>query len=187
MERQAVPWHWRIVGVGLAVVAIALPAARAEAGPCEQNGSNWPGVVSNDVAFMPGFSLRNGDWVAVDGLGVLLLPAARPWDRVAALVVRGEVGLGGSSAGVGLATITLARQAPRPSGECEVSEFLGSGIVSLEGRVERMYGPTTWHSTTYVGWQVSFAGIIFKPALGCMVAADNPRDRHCQIATGAGW
>jgi hypothetical protein len=175
----------RLFCVGLAVVAIALPAARSEARPCQRDGS-WPGVVSNDLAFAAGFSLRTGDWVAVDGLGVLLLPAARPWDKMFALVVRGEVGLGGSSAGIGLATRLLPSQGSRP-GECQISEFLGAGVLSLEGRVERMYGPTSWRSTTYVGWQLSFAGIIFKPALGGMVASDNPRDQRVLLATGLGW
>ena len=127
----------------------------------------------------PGFSIRNGDWLAVDGLGILLLgaPAA---SRMTAVVVRGEVGLGGSSAGIGLATNVFAGSDYTLPCTWKMDEFLGGGILSLEGRVERMYGPTTWRSTTYVGWQVSFAGIIFKPAVGCMVAADNPRDRHCQ-------
>ena len=177
-------WFSRLFGVGLAAVLTMLPATRTEARPCEQPCPTWP--PASWVAVVPGFSIRNGDWLAVDGLGILLLgaPAA---SRMTAVVVRGEVGLGGSSAGIGLATNVFAGSDYTLPCTWKMDEFLGSGILSLEGRVERMCGPTTWRSTTYVGWQVSFAGIIFKPAVGCMVAADNPRDRHCQIATGAGW
>jgi len=182
-----VKWFSRLFGVGLAAVLTMLPATKTEARPCEQPCPALPGWASaNGVGAVAGFSIRNGDWVAVDGMGILLLGAPTA-NRMTAFVVRGEVGLGGSSVGIGLATNALRGPDYRLACSCKMDEFIGSGILSLEARVERMYGPTTWRNTTYVGWQVSFAAIIFKPALGCVVAADNPRDRHCQIATGAGW
>ncbi len=170
-SRRLAGWSSCVLGVALAVVAVTESAAAAET----------PGV----FAAVPGFSVRNGDWVAVDGLGILVLGQPVP-RRLAAVVLRGEVGLGGSSAGIGLATNVLGLS-PSTQG-WSATDFIGSGVLSLEGRLERMYGPTSWRRTTYVGGQISFSAIICKPALGWMVAADDPRDRHFQIVfAGAGW
>jgi hypothetical protein len=68
-----------------------------------------------------------------------------------------------------------------------MTDFPGSGMLSVEARVERMYGPTSWRSTTYVGGQLSFAGIMIKPSVGWMVDVHDPRDSHYQITTGLGW
>jgi len=161
------------LGAGLVAVAIMLTAGKTNARPFE-------------VGAVPGISVRNGDWVAVDGLGVLLLGAPTAI-TMAAVVIRGEIGLGGSSAGIGLATNAFAANCTLPD-TYDMSEFLGTGILSLEARVARMYGPTTWRSATYVGGQLSFAGILWKPAIAWMVATDDPRDRHTQITIcGFGW
>jgi hypothetical protein len=136
-----------------------------------------------ETAVVPGFSIRNGDWVVVDALGVVLLGLQEKPARGYAVVMRSELGIGGASAGVGPATNLFSGQGPR-----DMSDFLGSGILSLEARVTRMYGLTSWRSTTYVGGQLSFAGIIWKPAIGWMVAVDNPHDVHGQITLfGGGW
>jgi hypothetical protein len=153
-----------------------------------------------DTHVVPGFSIRNGDWIAIDALGVGLLGSTAPGCTFA-LVLRGELGLGGASAGFGLATNMFAEACSAPGG-CDMSEFLGSGMMSLEARVARMYGPTSWRSTTYVGGQLSFAltpfipphwfdGPLnigtFKPSIGVMVDPHDPRDKHTQIAVGGGW
>jgi len=158
--------------IGVAGAGVMLLAGSAEARPLE-------------TAFAGGASIRNGDWVAVDGLGVVLLGSPVPI-RSLAVVARGEVGLGGVSAGLGLALNSLPGQCRVP-GACTMSDLLWSGMISLEARVARMYGPTSWRNTTYAGGQLSLAGIICKPSLGWMVDVHDPRDRHYQIATGVGW
>jgi hypothetical protein len=163
----------------LVVVVIRDRSALADGWPMEA-------LVPGKAALVPGFSIRNGDWVAVDGLGVLVLGWPKP-SRAVALVARGEVAIAGVSAGVGLAMNAIGGTcAPQP--RCDIDDSLGGGIVSVEARAEQMYGPTSWHRTTYVGWQVSFAGIIFKPAIGLMVNPRDPRDSHAQVVfAGGGW
>ena len=158
--------------IGLASVVVILLDGTAEARPIE-------------ATVVPGLSIRNGDWIAVDGLGVILLGSHAP-DRFSAVVLRGELGIGGASAGFGLATNLLSGPCPPVSG-CDISHFLGSGMLSLEARVERMYGPTSWRSTTYVGGQFSLAAVIFKPSVGWMVDPRHPSENHIQVATGCGW
>jgi hypothetical protein len=169
------------IGIVLAAVALVLLPAGAQAREGEFCDRGPAACAGRFAAVVPGASVRNGDLVAVDGLGVLLLSTPSP----VALVIRGELGLGGSSAGIGLATNAFGSASP---GDWRIDDFLGSGILSLEARVSRMYGPTTWRSATYIGGQLSFACIIFKPALAWMVAADDPRDEHFQIVlAGVGW
>jgi hypothetical protein len=154
----------------------------------DAHADGWPmeSVAPGKTALVPGFSVRNGDWLAVDGLGVLVLGWQTP-SRAVALVARGEAAIAGVSAGIGLATNALTGPcAPKP--RCDIDDFLGAGIISVEARAEQMYGPTGWHRTTYVGGQVSFAGIIFKPAIGFMVNPRDRRDAHAQVViAGAGW
>jgi hypothetical protein len=165
-------WPSRLCGIACAIVVVTAPAGGAVAAPIE-------------TVLVPGVSVRNGDWVAVDGLGIALL-SPREYASFVAAVLRGELAIGGISAGVGLATNVLSE--PCPSRGCDMSVFLGSGILSLEGRVERMFGPTSWRRTTYVGAQVSLATIFWKPAVGLMIAPDDPRDHHWQITfIGGGW
>jgi hypothetical protein len=167
-----------LFGVALATIATMLPTAQAQAGSDSLCGEVI--VCGGDFsAVAPGFSVRNGDWLTVDALGVLMLDTRAP----IAAVARGEIGIGGSSLGIGLATNFFGP--PQP---WTMSDFL-MGIFSLEARVERMYGPTTWRSTTYVGGQLSWGLMIFgKPALAWMVAADDAHEEHFQfVFFGAGW
>src|SRR4051812_32272530 len=83
-------WRSRLCGIAFAIAVVTVPAGGAVAGPIE-------------TALVPGVSVRNGDWVAVDGLGIVLL-GPREYGSFVAAVVRGELAIGGISAGVGLAT-----------------------------------------------------------------------------------
>jgi hypothetical protein len=65
-------------------------------------------------------SVRNGDWVAIDGMVVLLLGEPTP-HRTAAAVFRGELGLGCSSLGMGLAMNSIAHG---PQERYDMSDFL---------------------------------------------------------------
>jgi hypothetical protein len=134
---------------------------------------------------VPGLSVRNGDWVGIDGLGVALLGSPRPGRTIAA-VLRGELGLGGAAGGLGLATNLLSGSCSAPGG-CSMSDFLGSGMGTLEARIERMYGLTSWRHATYVGGQLSWSLVIWKPSIGVMFDAHDPRDARLQVATGCGW
>jgi hypothetical protein len=171
METKPPPWFSRRF-IAVASVVLALlgrtPEARAVEAPV-----------------LPSLSIRNGDWVAVGGLGVGLLGSTAP-GRTFAVVVRGELGLGGVGAGLGLATNMFAGSCLAPGG-CSRSDFFGSGVGSLEARVERMYGLTSWRHTTYVGGQLSLSLVIWKPAIGVMFDAHDPRDARLQVATGCGW
>jgi hypothetical protein len=51
-----------------------------------------------------------------------------------------------------------------------------------------MFGPTSWRRTNYVGGQVSLAAILWKPAVGLMVAPADLHDLHWQVTfISAGW
>jgi len=136
----------------------------------------------SETAVVPGLSVRNGDWVAIDALGILLLPADNP-SRYFAVVGRTELAIGGVGAGFGLATNLGPEQSPEG-----MADFLGTGILILEARAELMYGPASWRRAIYVGGQLSLAAILIKPAIAWMVAVDDPRDAHVQITLfGGGW
>jgi len=135
----------------------------------------------SDTAVVPGLSVRNGDWVAIDALGIFLLPADNP-SKYFAVVGRTELALGGVSAGFGLAMNLFPEQSPEG-----MTDFLFAGILSLEARAEVMFGPSSWRRTTYVGVQLSLAAFM-KPAIAYVVAVDDPRDAHVQLTLfGGGW
>lgn len=167
------------------VVGLILLGGSVQAAPGERI-PGWPGMTTRTLTVVPGVSVRNGDWFVFDGVAIVLLNAPAP-TRAVAVVARGEVGPGGASLGVGIATNATSGANHTP-GVVDMSDFLGSGIVSLEARAERTYGVNTWRRTTYAGGQLSFAAIIFKPSVGLMVDAHDRRDAHVQIAfMGVGW
>jgi hypothetical protein len=127
-------------------VLLAIRAeARADQGFSPQDWSS-----DSKTIVLPGLGFRNGDWFAVDALGMTIFDPL-PSGRCIAAMARGELGVGGSAVAIGL--VTNVDEAP-----CKVSAaFLESGLVSLEVRVERMDGSTNWRRTTYEGAQVSLA------------------------------
>lgn len=124
---------------------------------------------------------RNGDYFVVEpGVFFSLGPVNH---RPAAIFVQGDAGVGGSGGGVGLAIDWLPMDAnPYPNPE----EVIFGGLTTVEGRVERMYGPTTWKHTTYVGPQVSF-NLMLKLSVGWMIDVHDRGDQHLQIGLGAGF
>ena len=65
--------------------------------------------------------------------------------------------------------------------------FLHGPFISLEARVERMYGPTSWRSATYFGPQLSLSIFVLKASLGLMVDLDDQTNRHLQVGVGFGF
>jgi hypothetical protein len=159
------------------IVVLTLLASHTEA-RADQGLSPPDWSTDRKTIVLPGLGFRNGDWFAVDALGMAIFDPLRS-HRCIAATARGELGIGGSAAAIGLAT--NLDEAP-----CKVSAaFLESILVSLEARVERMYGPTTWRRTTYVGAQVSLATMFwFRPSLGWMFDAHSAADNHVQVGLG---
>jgi len=128
-----------------------------------------------------GFQVQNGDYFAVEPGVLVLLGAVR--HRPVAVFARAEAGVGGSGGGVGLAIDWFPSDAsPYPN----LEEVMFGGLMTVEARVERTYGPTTWMHTTYVGPQVSF-NLMLKLSAGWMIDAHDPSDHHVQIGVGAGF
>ena len=161
----------QIVGIGLAGVLLVLLAGQAEAR-------------SRDLDPYPiiGMSVRNGDYLALEpGIMHLGLPAES--GRLFAATVRGELGIGGSGGGIGLAT----NFCPSP-GPHDLRDFYYDGIIMLEARIERMYGPTSWRHTTYAGPHLSIAlPIVPKVSLGWMIDLHHAADNHVQLGLGGGF
>lgn len=162
-----------LAGIGVAGLVLGLFAneARAEELPD-------PFIYSRSAAVALGINVRNGDWVTVNAMGMVLLgpPEAR---TCAAVTARAEVGIGGSGAGIGLGV------GPFPEG-CVMPNFLFSGIISLEAHVERMYF-STWPSATYVGPQVTFSWIWMKISIAAMHDINDSTNKQGQLGFGMGW
>jgi hypothetical protein len=131
-----------------------------------------------------GAEIRNGDWFAIEPLGLVLLGGSGNGGNVAG-TARGVLGLGGSGAAIGLAT-GLGGPCIGP-GPCALRDSMFSSIISAEARVERMYEPTLWRSTTYVGPHLSFGGTFLKASVGWMFDVHDRADNHFQIGVGGGW
>ena len=161
-----------------AAVVLVLVARSAEARVSD--APSVPGVVSDDdhAAVLGGAVFRNGDWAAVDAFGVIVFSPAGT-GRCIAATARGELGIGGAAAAIGLATNVI-------ESSCTVRrDFLESGIVSLEARFERMYGPTSWRKTGYAGAQVSLATFWWwRPSLSWMYNVHDATDKHVQVGLG---
>jgi hypothetical protein len=59
--------------------------------------------------------------------------------------------------------------------------------VSLEARIERMYGVSDWRSATYLGPHISISAYLPKASVGWMVNTNDRSDHHVQLAVGAGF
>jgi hypothetical protein len=59
--------------------------------------------------------------------------------------------------------------------------------VSLEARLERMYGLTSWRSATYLGPHLSLSALVMKASVGWMTNVNDRGDHHIQLAVGAGF
>jgi hypothetical protein len=158
-----------------------LLASRAEARADQSDVV--PGLIGHrdKAAILAGLSFRNGDWLVVDGLGMVVVFDPPLSDRCVAATVRGEVGIGGSAVAIGLATNA-------GSTSCAWDDFSESGIATLEARVERTYGPTGWRRTEYVGAQVSLAiPWWWRPSLAWMFNVHDAADNHVQVGLGLGF
>jgi len=158
-------------GIWLATVIAVLLGSNAEAQAREAT-----------VAF--GAAFRNGDWLAIEPVGLVLLGGSGSGGNVAALA-RGVVGLGGSGAALGLATGLGGPCLGRPP--CGLRASIFNSIISVEGRVERMYGITSWRRTTYVGPHLSFGGMFLKGSAGWMFDVHDRANDHFQLGLGGGW
>jgi hypothetical protein len=153
---------------------MSLLAGRAQAQSAVNQDKVYPGL---------GIAIRNGDYFVFQPGLLFMLGAPGESRRPIAAIVRGELGVGGSGGGLGLAIDWFPSTAnPYPNPE----EFLYGGLMMLEARVERMYGQTSWRHTTYVGPQVSL-NLMLKLSVGWMVDVHDDRNQHIQVGVGAGF
>jgi len=131
-----------------------------------------------------GVELRNGDWLAVEPIGLVLIGGSEDAANVAAMA-RGVLGVGGSGGAIGLAT-GLGGPCIEPE-PCRLRDSVFSSIVGIEARVERTYGLSTWRRTTYVGPHLFFGGVLMKCSVGWMFDANNKTNNHFQLGLGGGW
>jgi hypothetical protein len=160
---------------GIVVVTLAL-AGRSQAA---QPDSYFPSLYWNGRAVvLPTATFRNGDWFSLGAVGIVTL-SPQTCGRYLAATSRAEAGVGGAAAAIGLAT--NIGDAP-----CELNNALtGSGLLSLEARVARTYGLTSWHRTDYAGAQVSLAVFaVGRLTLGLMVDVHDHQARHTQLGYG---
>jgi len=137
-------------------------------------------LVPEHVFVVRGGSVRQGDWFAIEP-SFLFVPGSTGRRSPLVLVARPMLGVGGSGAGIGLAPI-LACSEP-----CPMTDALMILPVSLEARIERMYGPTSWRSATYFGPHLSLSAYLWKASVGWMVDGNDRSDHHIQLAFGAGF
>jgi hypothetical protein len=157
--------------IALTTALASLLGAEAEARPLEERVAG-------------GAEVRNGDWLALEPVSLTLLAGSGDGPNVASSA-RVVLGLGGAGLGVGLAT-GLGGPCVEPA-PCALRDSLFSSIVGIEARLERMYGPTTWRHTAYLGPQLSFAGIFGKFSVGWMFDVKDKADNHFQFGLGGGW
>lgn len=158
-----------MANIGLGGVLVVLLASKAEARPLNA----YP---------LLGVSFRNGDHFAVEP-GIVYLGAPAESGRLLAAVVRGQLGIGGSGGGVGLATNLWPSPGPH-----DLRDFYFEGYIILEARIERMYGTTSWQHTTYAGPQLSVVlPMTPKASLGWMIGVHDAADNHVQVGVGFGF
>ena len=165
--------------VTVAVIILALAGQAQAMHPDEYLPPlHWNGR----AVVLPTVIFRNGDWFAVGGVSVVTV-SPRTCGRYFAATSRAELGIGGGDAAFGLAT-NIA------DASCELDKALmGSGLVGLEARVARMYGPTFWRKTEYAGAQVSLAAPfgMMRLTLGFMVDVHDHTDKHGQFGFGVSF
>lgn len=167
----------KVVLTAVVLVLLSHDVGATEAPPAEE-------VVAGHVYVARGASFRHGDWVALEPAGVFMFgpPGA---GRPVVLVARPVLGLGGSGVGLGLATsLTPPCLVAQP---CDPIAFFWSGVGTLEARIERMYGLTTWRDATYLGPQLTLSFSLIKASVGWMVDVNDRSDRHLQIGFGGGF
>jgi hypothetical protein len=59
--------------------------------------------------------------------------------------------------------------------------------VSLEARIERMYGLSSWRSATYLGPHLSLSVLVLKASVGWMIDVNDRSNHHIQLAFGGGF
>lgn len=129
-----------------------------------------------------GLEIRNGDIVSLEAGGIVVFGSASKLPRPVIASLRGELAVGGASAGIGLAIAGTDK--PHPG----LRDVLFGGLVLVEVRIERMYGPTSWSHTTYAGPQVTlYPSIAPKLSLGWMAAIHDTIDNHLQVGVGFGF
>jgi hypothetical protein len=167
-------WGRAAATTGLTVFLL-LVAGKARA-------QNYPVValVPERVFVVRGFSFRQGDFLSIEP-SFLLVPGATDGTRPLAVVARPMLGLGGSGVGIGLAPIWGC------SAPCLMTDALMVLPVSVEARIERMYGPTDWRAATYFGPHLSLSAFVVKASAGWMVDLDDRRNHHLQLAIGFGF
>jgi hypothetical protein len=160
---------------GVVFIVLAL-ARRSQA---TQPDSSFPSLHWDGRAVvLPTANFRNGDWFAVGAVGIVTV-SPQTCRRYLAITSRAEVGIGGADAAIGLAT----NMADAP---CELNNALtGSGLLSLEARVARTYGPTSWRKTEYAGAHISLAVFaVGRLTFGMMVDVHDHQIRHTQLGYG---
>ena len=167
------------VGVASLLVMLVASRARAEARPPQNQEAQEQPQRAYVLFAIQG---RNGDYLAFEPVALFLLGAPGKSHRPIAALVRGELGVGGAGGGVGLAIDWWPSANPYPNPE----EIIYGGLMTVEARAERMYGPTSWTHTTYVGPQGSF-NLMFKFSVGWMINVRDSRDDHLQFGLGAGF
>jgi hypothetical protein len=152
-------------------------------------------LVPKRVLLGQGASFRSGDWFALEP-PVFFVSGATLGRRPIVVVARPILGVGGSGVGIGLVT-----NADVFGVEPEVVNnpvVLPSDLdpepapfwllpMTFEAHLERMYGPTSWRSATYVGAQVSMSAYVLKASVGWMVNATDRTDHHLQLGLGSGF
>ncbi len=170
----------RATAIGSLIATAIAVSGKAHA----QNSPFALTVVPGHVFVVRGASFRSGDLFALEPSGLFFLGAGRP---PVAGVARAVVGVGGSGGGIGLAANLWpscwgAQPDPGDQGFC-IGPFM-----SLEARVERMYGLSSWRSATYVGPQLTLSTVVvLKASLGWMVDVGDRTDRHVQFGFGFGF
>ena len=93
---------------------------------------------------------------------------------------RAEVGLGGAALALGFGVIIADK--PGPLNET----LMAGGLMSLDARVARMYGPTSWQNTEYAGVQGSLALPVgmMRLTVGAMINLRDHSDRRQQFGWG---
>jgi hypothetical protein len=169
--------RWWLIAHVASLVLLLGGSARADDYPSVD-------VIPDRLYLTRGFSVRNGDWFSIEPSFLLVSRGVDP-KRPIVPVGRPILGVGGSGVGLGVAT-TLARPCSGPE-RCAVNDFLLSGPIVFEARAERMYGPTRWHSATYVGPHVTLSAYLLKISAGGMVNLTDRADVHFQAAIGGGF
>ncbi len=147
-------------------------------------------LVPDHVFLVRGASFREGDLFAMEPSGLFVFgPIRRPVVGVA----RAVVGAGGSGVGIGLAVNAFPRCWDDDSCLQGIDFFVGP-FVSLEARVERMYGHfwrtsgvPKWRDATYAGPQLSFSVFVLKASVGWMVDVTDQTNHHAQLGLGFGF